>query len=56
MPRTIEDPVAADVESYNRWVDALVQSRQVTTEGDWFRISPRAAVPITLRVMAAWLH
>jgi hypothetical protein len=54
--RKIEDPVAADVEGYDRWVAALVRSKQVTTDGDWFKISPRAAVPITLRVMGAWFH
>jgi len=54
--RTVDDPVAADVETYDRWVSALVRSKQVASDGEWFKISPRAAVPITLRVMAAWFH
>ncbi|MFI4944546.1 MAG: hypothetical protein ACHP85_14860 [Burkholderiales bacterium] len=54
--RTIEDPVAADVDGYDRWVAALVASKQVTPNGEWFSISPRAAIPITLRVMGAWFH
>jgi len=54
--RTIDDPVAADVEAYERWVQALLRSKQVAANGDWFKISPRAVVPITLRIIGAWFH
>jgi len=52
--RSIEDPVAADVEAYDRWVQHLIRSGQVRAEGGWFSIRLRRALPIALRVLGAW--
>jgi hypothetical protein len=52
----IDDAVAADAVWYNRWVEALIRSRQVIASGEWYRISPMRMIPITLRVLGGWLH
>jgi hypothetical protein len=54
--RTIEDPVASSVEAYERWVDRLRGLRQIDVDGDRFKISLRAAVPVAFRVIKAWFH
>jgi hypothetical protein len=54
--RPVSDPVAANIEAYGQWVDGLVRTGQVSVAGEWYRISTRAALPITLRVMGAWFH
>lgn len=52
--RTIDDPMAADAEAHAQWVGHLLRTGRVTASGEWFRISPRAALPIIVRVMGAW--
>jgi hypothetical protein len=54
--RTIDDPVAASVEAYEKWVEALRRLRQIEVNGERYKISLRAAVPVALRVIKAWFH
>ena len=54
--RSVDDPVATDVEAYEKWTEALLRSGQITARGDWCKVSLRAAVPVALRVASAWFH
>ena len=54
--RAIDDPVASSIEAYDRWVDGLRRLRQISVDGERFKISLRAAVPIAFRVIKAWFH
>lgn len=51
-----EDPVAAHLASYHRWVDELVTRGVVVVRGDAIRVRLRSMPGIVLRVLAAWFH
>jgi hypothetical protein len=53
---TVADPMTLHQEIYNGWVERLLASGQVVRRGDSMAIPLRSALPISLRVLAAWFH
>jgi hypothetical protein len=54
--RVVDDPPALHAQLYDRWVERLAASGQVTVVGDHFVVPPRRTGAVALRVWGAWLQ